>query len=76
MGGEGTTTVIWTRNATFDPQDVQAVQRTPSGEWGSVQAVSKGPPGERQMTMDAGGNSVVAWTERDGLGSRVMVATN
>jgi len=42
----------------------------------SSMAVSKGPPGEKQMTMDAGGNTVVAWTERDGLGSRVMVTTN
>ena len=79
MGGDGTTTVIW---SAFDGHafvDVHAAQQPPAGSWSEGIPLSSNPPSDprtgTRVAMDARGHTVVVWSELNGATPVVMVAT-
>ena len=81
MGGDGTTTVTWTRsvlqNGSFVGIDIQGVQRPPTGPWGAAQSLSNDVPGKgSQVAMDNRGHAVVVWLASDSNPDRTMVTTS
>lgn len=80
-GGEGTTTIVWTRftdGVGYGP--VLAVQRPPAGPWGSDQTLSTGSPVDltqgAQVAMDRQGHTVVVWSQVLDHNPQIVVATS